>query len=188
MVLPGALWSQARCVTFAQPLDAMDGDRKKPADCTGGCAWQSAGPNITRTALRALAGVRRIVYAEPTYHRKPAPSNRVAMTCLPGNSRVVEVRSRGRPDNERPGGAPGDAGRSRSAKPSACRTKSMEKVNGSTQVVQLQVPRREFVGVWLDKHVSTLGAAAQAKYGSLVTPAMEAEITDHVWDLSELIA
>ena len=32
----GALVPQALCVTFVQPLNAIDGDGKKPADCTEG--------------------------------------------------------------------------------------------------------------------------------------------------------
>ena len=48
------------------------------------------------------------------------------------------------------------------------RTKIMERVNSSTQVVQSQIPVAEFVQIWLDKHVSTLGAAARAKYRTQV--------------------
>ena len=44
----------------------------------------------------------------------------------------------------------------------------MERVNSSTQVVQSQIPVAEFVQIWLDKHVSTLGAAARAKYRTQV--------------------
>lgn len=48
------------------------------------------------------------------------------------------------------------------------RTKIMERVNSSTQVVQSQIPVREFVKIWLDKHVSILGVATRLKYQTMV--------------------
>lgn len=44
------------------------------------------------------------------------------------------------------------------------RNRFMEKINSATQVIQSQIPVSEFVAIWLDKHVSTLGAGTQAKY------------------------
>lgn len=73
--------------------------KKKPADCTDWVgARQSAGPNVTRTALRALAGHRRFEMknlTETTYHRIPAPEQRVASHGF---------KNRAAAQNRRPGG------------------------------------------------------------------------------------
>ena len=43
------------------------------------------------------------------------------------------------------------------------RNQLMEKVNSATQGIQSRIPLRDFLEIWFDKHVSTLGSGTQAK-------------------------
>ena len=43
------------------------------------------------------------------------------------------------------------------------RNQLMEKVNSATQGIQSQIPLRDFLEIWFDKHVSTLGSGTQTK-------------------------